>query len=191
MRRSPLRVTALAVLTLGVAAACETEGATSPIAETNRVEATVDGAAWTTNADAGFGRSVGVLVSGTPQQVELRSGNVTTSASGELARVLVMRIQDFQGVGTYTFGTPDDRPTAGPSYALLLLFVPTRQAPIAEYATTTGAVGAGSVVVTAWDAATQRIAGTFSFRGVAGTPDSVTVVSGGSFEGTLARGTAN
>lgn len=191
MRRSPLRVTALAVLTLGVAAACETEGTTSPLAATNRMEATVDGVAWTANLDVGLGRSIGVFAGGAQQQVELRAGNTSSTPTGNLGRVLLLRIQNFQGPGTYVFGTPDAGPTAGPSFAVLLLYVPTRQAPIAEYATVTAPAGSGTVVVTAWDSTTRRIAGTFAFRGVAGTPDSVTVVSGGSFDGALLRATTN
>jgi len=185
-RASPLRPAVLtAVLLSAGVAACETEAVGGPTsALPTSFTATVDGAPWVANADLGLGAAIGQILDAAGQQVVVAGADV---ANNTQARRIVLRLNAFNGVGTYTLGTAgtgtDER--TGPSYANLAVFVRTQQAPLAAYATVSGA-NAGTATVTSWDATTRRIAGTFSFTGRASTPDSLARITAGQFEGRLA-----
>jgi hypothetical protein len=175
-------VLAAVLLCTGVAA-CETEAVGGPTSTLpTSFTATVDGAPWTANANVGLGTAIG-QVSASGQEVLVLGADISNATQ---ARQITLRLNAFNGVGTYALGTgaTGAAERTGPSYAFLTLFVPTQQRPVAEYETATGA-NAGTATVTSWDAATRRIAGTFSFTGQASTPDSLVRITAGQFEGRL------
>jgi hypothetical protein len=172
-------VLATVLLTVGVAA-CETEAVGGPDeVAPGSLTATINGTPWRANAPVGYGSDVG-QTSPTGAQVLVVGGEV--SNTGGPARLILLRLNDFTGPGTYALGTRAANQLTGPSFAVLQLSVGPQ--PIAAYETVSGPT-AGTVTVTTWDAQTRRIAGTFAFSARASTPDSVVSIADGQFEGRL------
>jgi len=178
---SSLRPAVLAAVLLGVGVtACETEAVGGPEPTVpGSLSATINDAPWRANAPVGYGNDVG-QVSPTGREVLVVGGEL--SITGASARIIVLRLNNFSGLGTYTLGTRAVDPRTGPSFAVLQLNQGPN--PIAAYETVTGPA-AGTVTVTAWDPQTRRIGGTFGFTARASTPDSLVSIADGQFEGRL------
>lgn len=201
LRRPTFRHVALpALLLLGGAIACRTESQfgpdesslnctaplrTAPAPTTPAtISATVDGRPFASNfnANAGFGNAAG-LVSATGCQIQIVGTEL--SADSVTLRQLVLNVNRFAGVGSYTLATETGSGATAPSNASLAVaaFNGGRPTVSQVYESTTS--NGGTVVVSAWNPQTGRITGTFSFVGAPASGTVAAQVTSGQFDGQL------
>lgn len=167
----------LAAAALALVAACD--GSTDPDSDAH-VTAAIDGSGWRANYQVN--QAVGDI-SPAGDRVEIVGLEIT----GVAGRQITIGIGNFAGVGTYAIGT-----TASGRWALYLqspdVFADPEVRAEQDVLYFSSRADAGTIAVTSWDAATGRIAGTFSFEAtVGGQAQSTAVrVTNGSFAGRLA-----
>jgi hypothetical protein len=152
-------------LLLSFAAACD--NATEPAAA--QVTATVDGRAWSADADSDHPFAI---ANGTT--LELRAVRTETAGSGQLATsTITITINDFHGIGQYTLGG-----TSGNHAVYSYRIEPS------EVSYSTVREGTGTLTIGSIDARGAWVAGSFQFQ-AGDTHGTSIAVSDGQFIGPL------